>query len=88
MVFLNTYRFQAPILLICLNMKLKEDILLLIKSIIYRMFGTICTMLITFIFTGNIVISTSVGVVELLSKIILYYIYEKIWDFFTKDNKQ
>lgn len=69
-------------------MQLKEDILLLIKSIIYRMFGTICTMLITFIFTGNIVISTSVGVVELLSKIILYYIYEKIWDFFTKGKQK
>ena len=62
---------------------LRQDshILSLLKGVLYRVFGTICTILISFIFTGNIVISLSIGVVEVVSKIILYYLYERIWMF-------
>lgn len=56
----------------------------LLKSIIYRIFGTVCTILITFIFTGELIISFSVGAVELISKILLYYVYDKLWSYFVK----
>ena len=58
---------------------MKKDILLIIKSIGYRIFGTLATIIISFIFTGSVKISISIGIFEVLSKIILYYVYEKIW---------
>ena len=58
-----------------------SHILSLIKGILYRIFGTICTILISFIFTGSIKISLGIGIVEVFSKIILYYSYERIWLF-------
>jgi len=65
----------------------------LIKSILYRIFATISTILIAFIFTHDFKISISIGSLELFSKIILYYFYERIWLFFKKktargDNEQ
>lgn len=69
-------------------MQYKNEFLLLIKSIVYRIFGTICTMLITFIFTGNLIISTSVGVVELFTKILLYYLYDKLWNLITRNGSK
>lgn len=49
------------------------------KSVLYRLFGTGITILIAFILTGNFPASISIGIIELLSKIILYYVYERIW---------
>lgn len=61
-----------------------SHILSLIKGLLYRIFGTICTILISFLFTGNIQISLGIGVVEVFSKVILYYFYERIWIFAMK----
>ena len=58
-----------------------SHILSLIKGILYRVFGTFCTIIISFIFTGNLKISLGIGVVEVFSKILLYYCYERIWLF-------
>ncbi len=61
-----------------------SHILSLIKGLLYRIFGTLCTILISFLFTGNIQISLGIGVVEVFSKVILYYFYERIWIFAMK----
>ena len=59
--------------------KENSHILSLIKGILYRIFGTLCTIVISFIFTGSIKISIGIGLVEIASKILLYYIYERLW---------
>lgn len=56
------------------------NLMLLIKAIGYRLWGTLATIIISFIFTGNVKISVSIGICEVISKIILYYIYEKMWE--------
>ena len=61
-----------------------SHILSLIKGLLYRIFGTLCTILISFLFTGNIQISLGIGFVEVFSKVILYYFYERIWIFAMK----
>lgn len=65
---------------------IKENsrILSLIKGILYRIFGTISTILISFLFTRSIHISLGIGFVEVVSKILLYYIYERVWLFAMK----
>jgi len=52
----------------------------LAKAISWRIFATLTTMLLVFAFTGNLVISESVGLAELVSKIVIYYVHERIWN--------
>lgn len=66
---------------------LNHDILLLVKSIGYRIFATLVTIIISFVFTKSIKISISIGLLEVISKIVLYFVYEKIWEKFNQDEK-
>lgn len=66
---------------------LNHNTLLLIKSIGYRIFGTLATVVISFIFTGSVKISVSIGFFEVISKIILYFVYDKIWEKIVKNDK-
>lgn len=52
----------------------------LIKAISYRLIGTIVTTLIVFIFTRKLSISLGVGSVDIIVKIIIYYLHERVWD--------
>jgi uncharacterized membrane protein len=51
----------------------------LAKAISYRCIGTSQTMIISYILTGNIVIASSVGVIELCIKPIVYFLHERVW---------
>ena len=50
------------------------------KAVSWRIVATLTTMLLVFLFTGNLVVSTGVGLTELLSKIVIYYIHERAWN--------
>lgn len=52
----------------------------LAKAISWRIVATSTTILLVFLFTGNLVISASVGSLELLAKTVIYYVHERIWD--------
>ena len=52
----------------------------LAKTVSWRIVATSTTILLVFLFTGNFVISASVGSLELLSKTIIYYVHERIWN--------
>ncbi|MBE0519963.1 DUF2061 domain-containing protein [Candidatus Bathyarchaeota archaeon] len=52
----------------------------LAKTISWRIVATSTTILLVFLFTGNLVISASVGSLELLAKTVIYYVHERIWD--------
>ncbi|MFH1996702.1 MAG: DUF2061 domain-containing protein [Candidatus Omnitrophota bacterium] len=51
----------------------------LLKTLSWRVLATIATIMIVFIFTKKLVLSLGVGVVELISKLILYYFHERMW---------
>ena len=50
------------------------------KSISWRILGTIDTILISWIITGETSIAFSIGSVELLTKMILYFFHERAWN--------
>jgi uncharacterized membrane protein len=52
----------------------------LIKSIVYRLFGTIATFFIALFFTGEFLISSGIAISELIIKTALYYFYERFWN--------
>lgn len=50
-----------------------------IKTISWRVIGTIDTMLISYILTGETAIAMSIGGIEVMSKMLLYYLHERAW---------
>lgn len=52
----------------------------LAKAISWRMVATITTIFLVFLFTGNLVLSSSIGFTEVLFKIFVYYLHERIWN--------
>ena len=49
------------------------------KAISYRFLGTLQTIIISYLFTGNFVISSSIGIVELCVKPLIYFLHERTW---------
>lgn len=53
----------------------------LVKGISWRVIGTIDTVVIAFLITGHINNAVKIGVTEVVTKIILYYLHERGWNF-------
>lgn len=51
----------------------------LIKSISWRLLGTLTTFGATLSITKSLNIATTVGAIELFAKIFLFYLHERIW---------
>ena len=60
-------------------MKINFDRKLLIKAIIYRIFASVFIFSISFLLTRKMSISFFIAIVEFISKIMLYYVFELIW---------
>lgn len=50
-----------------------------IKSVSWRIVGTLDTMIISYFITGKVTIALSIGTVEVITKTILYYFHERVW---------
>lgn len=49
------------------------------KTITWRMVGTLDTIIISWIISGNPMTGLKIGVSEVLTKMVFYYIHERIW---------
>ena len=49
------------------------------KTITWRIIATIITIILVLIFTGDLAIASTVGGIEIITKMILYYIHERTW---------
>lgn len=54
----------------------------ILKGISWRIVGTMDTILLAWIFTGNMDFAFKIGGIELFTKILLYYIHERTWNFY------
>jgi len=52
----------------------------IVKSISWRVLGTIDTIVISWILTGKLTLALSIGSIEIFTKLILYYAHERIWN--------
>lgn len=50
-----------------------------VKAISWRITGTLDTILISYLLTDSIKIAASIGGIELITKMILYYVHERAW---------
>ncbi|MDD2839194.1 DUF2061 domain-containing protein [Sulfuricurvum sp.] len=51
-----------------------------IKAISWRTVGTIDTMIVSYFITGNLVMAVSIGSIEVITKMFLYYLHERAWN--------
>lgn len=49
------------------------------KAVSWRIIGTLDTIVISFIFTGQIKIALSIGGFEVVTKMALYFLHERAW---------
>jgi uncharacterized membrane protein len=54
------------------------------KAITFRILGTIDTILISWLVTGSFKIGAILGGIEVVTKIILYFFHERVWDKYIK----
>jgi len=51
----------------------------LLKTISWRAIATIATVILVYMFTGNLTISLGVGSLDAITKTVLYYLHERAW---------
>lgn len=53
----------------------------LIKACTWRVAATLTTFVIAFFVTKSVHFAVSISIIEVISKLILYYVHERIWQF-------
>ncbi|SFZ90950.1 Uncharacterized membrane protein [Flaviramulus basaltis] len=51
-----------------------------VKSLSWRTIGTLDTILISWLVTGKLELAFSIGGIELVTKMVLYFFHERIWN--------
>ena len=56
----------------------------IVKTITWRIVGTLDTFLLSWLITGSVKIGAAIGGIEIVTKMILYYFHERAWYKFSK----
>ena len=60
----------------------------LAKAVSYRVLGSAGTALVVFLFSGNMPLSAGVGALDMVLKIALYFVHERIWNYIPYGREQ
>jgi len=52
----------------------------IVKTISWRLVGTLATVTISYLITGTLALAFSIGGIELVSKMVLYFFHERAWN--------
>ena len=52
----------------------------LVKTVSYRILGSSITFIISFMFTGEVIISAGISATEFLLKPTMYWLHERLWN--------
>jgi len=50
------------------------------KAISWRITGTLDTIVVSFVVTGELTLALSIGAVEVVTKMALYFVHERVWE--------
>ena len=51
-----------------------------LKTISWRVIGTLDTVAISWLITGKLTLAFSIGTIELVTKMLLYFFHERVWE--------
>jgi len=57
----------------------KSRLVAVLKTVSWRIVGTLDTIVISYLLTGTLEVAVQIGGVEVISKMILYYLHERAW---------
>ncbi len=52
----------------------------IVKAITWRVIASLTTLILVYIFTGNLALTITLGGIELAAKLIFYYLHERAWN--------
>ncbi|PIF00395.1 MAG: hypothetical protein CR994_06445 [Maribacter sp.] len=52
----------------------------IVKALSWRMVGTLDTLLVSYLLTGEIAIAASIASIDFVTKMILYFFHERAWN--------
>ena len=52
----------------------------IVKTLTWRVTASLTTFIIAWILTGDMIVGASIGSIEAIAKIFLYYFHERIWN--------
>ncbi|HEX5551689.1 MAG TPA: DUF2061 domain-containing protein [Chitinophagaceae bacterium] len=70
------------------NISSNSHVMSLVKGISWRIVGSIDTILIAWLVTGQIHMAVSIGSVEIFTKIALYYLHDRAWEKIIKNKNK
>jgi uncharacterized membrane protein len=51
-----------------------------VKALSWRIIGTLDTLVVSYLLTGEIGLATSIASIDFLTKLLLYFFHERIWN--------
>ncbi|MBI5219081.1 MAG: DUF2061 domain-containing protein [Bacteroidia bacterium] len=51
----------------------------IIKAITWRIIGTVDTIVLSYFVTGKVILAFSIGSIEVITKMVLYFLHERLW---------
>lgn len=60
----------------------------IVKSVSWRVTATITTIILVYLFTGTIELALAIGGVEVVAKMFIYFLHERLWDRLTFGKKE
>jgi len=51
-----------------------------IKALSWRVVGTLDTLIVSYVLTGEIALATSIASIDFITKLLLYFFHERIWN--------
>jgi len=55
-----------------------------LKTITWRIVGTLDTFLLSWLISGSLKLGATIGAVEIITKMVLYYFHERVWYNYSK----
>ena len=52
----------------------------IVKALSWRIVGTVDTLIVSYILTGKIALAASIASVDFLTKLVLYFFHERVWN--------
>ena len=50
------------------------------KAVSWRIIGTLDTLIVSYLLTGELVLASSIASIDFITKLILYFFHERIWN--------
>lgn len=72
--------YQPKIESFQVNRSSEKPLRSVIKSISWRVIGTMDTIVISWVITETLVLALTIGSVELITKMLLYFFHERVWN--------